>query len=53
MPETKETRVETVEELKAKLDEAQKVIEMLNKRLTKMIKLYNTITELYMQEETK
>ena len=53
MPETKEVPSKEVTDLKAQLDEAQKTIEMLNKRLAKVIKLYNMITDLYMQEEAR
>ena len=34
---------------KAKLDEAEKVIETLNERLAKVIRLYNTVADLYIQ----
>ncbi len=43
--------VEVTSSLKAQLEESKKVIESLNKRLAKMIRLYNIVTELYMQEE--
>lgn len=43
--------IDEVTSLKAQLEESKKVIESLNKRLSKMIRLYNIVTELYMQEE--
>ena len=46
-----EPRTPSVEELQARLEEAQKVIDALNKRLAKVIKLYNAITDMYVQGE--
>lgn len=49
LEETQDEREAEIAKLKAQLEESQKVIDTLNKRLAKVVKLYNLMVDMYVQ----
>lgn len=51
LEEVQDEREAEVAKLKSQLEESQKVIDTLNKRLAKVVKLYNLMVDMYVQGE--
>ena len=51
LEEAQDEREAEIAKLKAQLEESQKVIDTLNKKLVKVVKLYNLMVDMYVQGE--